>query len=221
MSLMSAAEAADVLGVSARRVRQMLLDDDLRGRRIGSRWVVDSADVERMSDRRPVPGRPWSASMAWAFLALADGRSAELSAINRHRLNGRLEEGVLPHLARLRSRSDERQFYAHPGVLDELSSDPAIVRSGVSAAADHGLDVVANDQFEGYIRASDLAARVQRLALDEASSRPNVVLRVVDDPAWPFEDHERLAPLVVCAVDLADSADARSRRAGIDALENP
>ena len=91
---------------------------------------------------------------------------------------------------------------------------PGIVASGVSALDPHNVDLVVVAQAEAYIRESELASLIDDFALDDAADRPNVQLRVVDDEYWPFEPGQRHAPLPVLAVDLLDSADERSRRAG-------
>ncbi len=65
-----------------------------------------------------------------------------------------------------------------------------------------------------------LPALVNRLALDERSERPNVVLRVVDDGLWPFSPDEKVAPAPVVAVDLLEAGDGRSRRAAAQLLQS-
>jgi hypothetical protein len=57
---------------------------------------------------------------------------------------------------------------------------------------------------------------VQRYALEEDPERPNLLLRVVDDDVWPFEAGTNIAPRPVVAVDLLESDDDRSRRAGLE-----
>lgn len=49
--------AAAALGVGDRRVRQLLTDGRLHGRKVGGRWLVDAADVAlRATDRRLAHG---------------------------------------------------------------------------------------------------------------------------------------------------------------------
>ena len=110
-------------------------------------------------------------------------------------------------------------MYAHPSALDRLGVERAVVRSGVSAAADSGVDLIAGDEAEFYVRASKLADLVGRYALDEESDRPNAVVRIVDDEVWPFDNDDRVAPWSVVAVDLLDANDERSRRAGLELIE--
>jgi hypothetical protein len=101
-------------------------------------------------------------------------------------------------------------------VIDRLAQAPKIVRGGVSAAVEHKVDLLAQDGFDGYIRASDLDSLVSRFALEGDAERPNVVLRVVDDAVWPFREGQRAADRAVVAVDLLESDDARSRRSGAE-----
>ena len=95
---------------------------------------------------------------------------------------------------------------------------PGIVASGVSALGSHNVDLVVVDQAEGYICESELASLIDEFALDDAADRPNVQLRVVKDDYWPFEPGQQYAPLPVVAIDLLDSGDERSRRAGQELL---
>ncbi|MCP3877321.1 MAG: helix-turn-helix domain-containing protein [Sulfitobacter sp.] len=219
MSLMGVVEAAEELGVSPRRVRQMLAEGNLRGERVGRAWVVEHEALERVAAKRPEVGRPWRAEAAWAFLALADGREIDVSPVDRVRLRRRLEDGVRANLGRLRARSDEHRVYGHPSVLQPILDLPNVVRSGVSAAADYSIDVIAQDVAEAYVRSSEVSDLVEGFALDESSDRPNLILRVVDDDAWPFDVGDEVAPSIVAAVDLLEADDERSRRAGVDLLE--
>ena len=214
MTLVGVGDAAAVLGVSSRRVRQMLAHGALAGQRVGRTWVVDRADLELF---RPPGGcrvgRPWQPASAWALLAVASGRPHALSPTQRSRARRRLEAGLENFLERLAVRAEAVRYYAHPSVIGMLADAPGLVRSGVSAASYYQLDVVAVDEFEGYVRSSVLPDVVDRLALDEHAERPNVVLRVVEDEFWPFGSNEEVAPAPVVAVDLLEADDGRSRRA--------
>lgn len=221
MSVLGVAEAAVALGVSERRVRQMLAGGVLEGQRIGRAWVIDAGQLRSVERRRPQVGRPWSATSAWALLALADGGEPDVSPVERSRAKKRLVDGLEHVVGRLGARADLRRFYAHPSALDRIARDPEIVRGGVSAAAEHGADVIASERFEGYLRASGLDALVSRFSLDGDAERPNVVLRVVDDAVWPFSEEQRAAGRAIVAVDLLESDDARSRRSGIELAGRP
>jgi len=217
--MLGVAEAAVELGVSPRRVRQMLASGVLAGERVGRAWVIDSGQLIKVGNRRAEVGRPWSPRSAWAVLGLADGEEPDLSPVERSRARKRLAEGLDGAVGRLRVRAEARWFYAHPGVMDRLGQDPQVVRSGISAVVEHGADLVVGDGFEGYVRAGDLGELVSRLGLDDHAVRPNVLLRVVGDAVWPFRPSQRSAGRAVVAIDLLESDEPRSRRAGAELLE--
>ena len=218
MEPIGVADAASQLGVSPRRVHQMVAAGRLDGLRIGRSWVLDRADVQRIALSRPESGRPWNPSSAWTVLALASGNPVIGSPVERSRAKKRLQHGLEPLANRLRSRAQSHWFYAHPAVQAEILSHPGVVASGVSALAAHGADLMVSGQGEAYVRASQVAEVADRFALDADSDRPNVRLRVVGDGDWPFEEGQRAASAPVVAVDLLESDDERSRRAARELL---
>jgi excisionase family DNA binding protein len=219
MSLLGVAEAAEELRVSPRRVRQMLADGVLAGERVGRAWVLEREQVRRAAGLRPEVGRPWNPASAWAVLALADGEEVNLSPVDRARARQRLALGLDQLVGRLAARCERRRFYAHPGVLDRLADSG--VRAGISAAAHHAADLVVGEGVEVYVRAGDLDRLIDRFRLDDQAPRPNTLLRIVPDDAWPFEPDQRHAGRPVVGVDLLESEDARSRRAGAELLACP
>lgn len=215
---MNVARAADVLDVSPRRVRQLLESGQLAGQQLGRSWVIDRGDIDRL--RRNGAGRPWSAPSAWAVLELAAGHEPELSPVERSRARRRLADHGLGGLVeQLRARADRREVYAHPSVLGRVALDDRAVRGGVSAAHEHHADLIVQDAAEVYVRAGDVVNLVDSYALDEDVDRPNVILHVVDDEAWPFDSSRQVASWPVVAVDLLDANDERSQRAGRELIE--
>src|SRR5712692_8787509 len=92
----SAIEAARALGVSGRRVRAMVRDGVLAGRRSGGRWLIRRTDVEQRVRQRRRPGRPLSQRKAWALVSkLSGGDWPALPAWDRLRLQRKLAEGTL------------------------------------------------------------------------------------------------------------------------------
>lgn len=215
MDVVNVAEAAAYLEVSPRRVRRMLADGLLAGYQIGREWAIERRALENLKRHRGPVGRPWSSSSAWAVLAIANGDSSDLSPVDRSRARRRLaERGLAGLVARLGARAEMRRFYGHPSVLEPLAAESSVVRSGVSAGADHGVDIVASDFLEAYVSEARIAALINQYGLDPDAERPNVVLRVVDDAVWPFSPEMDVAPRSVVAVDLLEADDERSRRAG-------
>lgn len=216
--MLSVARAADVLDVSPRRVRQLLESGQLAGEQLGRSWVIDRGDVDRL--RRSGAGRPWSASSAWAVLELAAGRTPALSPVERSRARRRLaDHGLAGLVVRLRARADRREAYAHPSVLGRVAADDRVIPGGVSAVQEYRVDLIVRDAAEVYVRASDVADLADSYALEVDADRPNVILHVVDDGSWPFDDQQQIASWAVVAVDLLDADDERSRRAGRELID--
>jgi excisionase family DNA binding protein len=56
MRLLSTSEAAQILGVSERRVRGLINDARLPAQKVGRDYVIKEEDLKLVSDRKP--GRP-------------------------------------------------------------------------------------------------------------------------------------------------------------------
>jgi excisionase family DNA binding protein len=218
MEVWSVSQVAKELAVSPRHVRQLLASGRLRGQQVGRSWVIQPDDVERLQRMRV--GRPWAASSAWAVLEIAHGANFEMSPVERFRARERLaSSGIQGLVAQLRPRAENRRYYAHPSALGRLLAEEGVVRGGVSAAGDHGADLIADSSAEFYVRRSRLAGLVDRYALEGDVDRPNVLGRIVEDDDWPFAHDANVAPWPVVAVDLLDAADDRSHRAGLQLVE--
>lgn len=217
--MVGVAEAARRLGVSPRRVRQMIADGRLPARRIGRVWAINERDLDTIR-LRPAH-RPWKPASAWAVLAAAGGAlPAALSASQRHRALRRLQAGLENIVALLSERACRRTFYAHPADIDRIIAVPGVVRTAANAADELGIDLMGSGPAEAYVASSVLEEIAARFHVEERSERPNLVLRVVDDAHWPFPDGMVVAPPAVAAVDLLESGDERARRAGAKLLES-
>ena len=131
---------------------------------------------------------------AWALLLLASGEDVEdIHPSVRSRLRRALRVDGLEKLApRLVRRAESRYFDVHPGELRYLAEDPAFVRTGISAAGEHGLDLVAGHEADGYIAESSLEQLVACHALSAAGpGSGSVRVRVVSDTAWRHLDGQR------------------------------
>jgi hypothetical protein len=107
----------------------------------------------------------------------------------------------------------------HSGLLQRLRDDRRLVLTGISAPRRYRADVVSRRELEAYVRAKDLPKVIRDYKLEEEADDLNVTLRVVEG-FWPFEADERYAPKAVVGVDLLDSRDQRSRRAGAKLLKD-
>lgn len=188
------AQAAERLGVSDGQVRRLIANGELRAKKFGRSWAVDVASVNERLAAKPDRGRPLGPKAAWDLL--------------RHDGADRVEVEDLAGIAvQVRRRADEERFRALPFKLSDLRSDPDVVVSGAAGAAAHGAPV-ASDDLDVYVRRSDLSGVVERHGLRLEVDEANVVVRVVDDAVWPFEG-ERVAPLLICALDAFERLDRR------------
>ncbi len=227
MTELSAAEAAQRLRVSPRRVRALLESGRLQGRRVAGRWLVSLDQVERRQSAPPAAGRPLSSAAAWRVLAVlsnADESLSDLTPPVRSRARARAAElrrqQPREFAARWRSmlagRARISEFYVHPGVVKALLDDRRIVRSGISAAHDYGAGLMVVGGAEGYIRSRDLPGLAADCALNpEPGSRANVRLHVVkdDEASWLFR--RPAAPVAVVAADLMERDGPRDQAAGV------
>ena len=224
---LSVAEAAQVLGVSARRVRALVESGHLPGRQVGGRWLLPSGAVDRRQEVRREGGRPLSPASAWNMLAVLSGAEdslADLPAPARSRARSRARDlrrldqiaGKWP--SSLASRAHNGRFYGHPSVLEDLLADPRIVRSGISAAVDYDAGIVVAASAEGYVRSGDLDDVRSDYALnpDVGQAQANVLLHIVhDEQAADWFFGRQVAPMAVVAADLAERDAPRDRDAGL------
>jgi excisionase family DNA binding protein len=211
----SVAEAARGLGLSARRIRALIRAGGLAAQDVGGRWLVSRAAVEQRARRRGRSGRPLGQRNAWALVARLSGADwPELSPWDRSRLKQRLGKRSLLSLAdELRHRAEPHLFRGDERLLERLRRDSDVVLSGVNAAAEYGLDIRAPGVVEAYADRDQLHDLVYRYALRPAGEADaNVVLRVVDESVP--RARQGVAPVAAVALDLLESSDDRSRRAG-------
>lgn len=227
MDDLSVAEAAQVLGVSARRIRALLEGGHLPGRQVGGRWLLPSRAVEH---RRKMPhegGRPLSQASTWNMLAVLSGAEDslhDLPAPARSRARSRARDLREPDQiaskwpSALANRAHSGRFYGHFSVLEDLLADPRVVRSGISAALDYNAGLVAAGSAEGYVRSSDAEGLRSDYALNPnvSPAQANVLLHVVrDEQAARWFFGRQVAPVAVVAADLAEREAPRDRDAGL------
>src|ERR1022692_3465284 len=149
--VLSVHEAADVLGVSMQRVRQLINAGQIDARRSSGGWLIPS-DVVAERSKSLHQGRPPAPQTAWSVIALLAAASdlasqpegdPSASVIHlvpdrkvRHRvlrlLAGMPDPAIDDTAWRrlLSSRGQARRLWVHPGVLECLAADPHVSVSG-------------------------------------------------------------------------------------------
>jgi excisionase family DNA binding protein len=219
VDLLAPSDAAAKLGVSVRRVYDLIASGRLSAQRIGHRLVVERAAVEAWNNVRSPGGQPFSPRRAWGLLLLADGEPAPwLDPVSRSKLRAILRDRSLRELrSRLERRAEKRAYRSHPSDLPRLAAEPGVMRSGVSASRDVGIDLIASDFLDAYVPAHEFDRLVHRYRL-RPSRDSNVILRRLPDLAFGW-DSRSVAPLSAIAIDLAEESDPRSQEAADRALQ--
>ncbi len=202
-SLLSAAGAAEMLGVTPQAVRDLIASGELDAQRIGRMFVLSRSQVERLT-RAPRPvGRPLAPATAWRLVGVLSGRSPGSLGTDRPlRLREQLCRGSAAELAaRLRVRARPQALDITTGTWRRLLEDPRIVPSGA------GLSLT----LDAYIAAAALPDVVERYGLRPTTDLGGgglVVLRAVPRsvPASLAPRRPR-TPEVVQLLDAIESAD--------------
>ncbi len=213
-------DAARILKLSPDRVRALAVHGQLSAAKLGDRWFVERAAVERRRKEGAHEGRRFSPRNAWALITLASDQAVEgLDASVRSRLKRALSlEGLEKLRPRLSRRAEISSFRAHPGEVAHLVRDPRLVRSGISAAGDYEFGLISGREADGYLQESKLKKFVADHALEPSGLEGNVRLRLVPKESWGFLERGKAAPIAAVALDLAEDADPRSAKAGRQAL---
>lgn len=207
--LLSSRDAAARLRVGPSRVRGLAQAGQLKGQKVGYRWVFAASEVDRWANRRKAAGRPLSSSAALGLLFELSSQPANwLGRVARWKALHAQAAGDLDLLvARSARRADRIERRAHPSDLPRILSEPGVVRSGVSAAGDLGIDLVVPGVIEVYIDHRGATTLDRRYSL-VPSEDPNVILHVVDRPA-ALQGRE-VMPVGVAIVDLMESGEPRA-----------
>ena len=194
----SSAEFAQQRGISERRVLQLIKQGNVRARRSGGRWFIDSQELNKRANLC----RPMSPFMARSFILMISGSSeqSDLDPVQLHRLKKHLSElQAHQHPAWLlsswlRKRGEVVSLSAKPIDLKKLKSDQRVFLSGLN---DPRSGIAASDFAEGYIDKKNLRKLKEEYLLID-SDAPNVILRVIDIKL------DRPLPIGLVLADLAD-----------------
>lgn len=185
---LSVRDAAEALGVTDRRVRQLIADGRIRARRVGHGWLVDGSSLPSRRHR----GRPLSPTSADQLVhggpVARPGRVRD--RIDRLRSDPEPERLLASWLA-ARARRLEFTTREPLGVL----ADQRVVPGGVS---DPRAGISAGEFAEGYVTAGELEAVRRSHLLRPATGVPDVVLHVAGElPGRPL-------PVMYLVADLAE-----------------
>lgn len=237
--VLSVHEAADILGVSMQRVRQMIHAGQLDARRSSAGWLIpESAVTERSKSLHLHQGRPLEPQTAWSAVALlaaafacASQPSPDCAASAVHAVSDRkVRHRVLRMLASLpdpvvddapwrrllSARGQVRHLWAHPGVLDRLAADPRVSRGGADATPT-GHDGLTGrpGRLELYVNEADADEVIQRYHMHEdREGQVNLVIVPACVPSDLAPGRGNPVPLPAAASDLLEEEDPRARYAG-------
>ncbi|TYP90779.1 helix-turn-helix domain-containing protein [Blastococcus xanthinilyticus] len=212
-------QAAERLGVEPEQVRRLIRAGKLAARRVGRTLVLDEDAVESRARLPITAGRALAPHTAWAALWQLSGEDvAWLPPADRSRLLARLR-GYDPDqlVAACRDRAERHELRVLPAYRQRLLDTDGVVPSGLTAAAAVGADIVAREAaVEVYSSQDTLDGLRGDLGVSDRGE-PNLVVRVprYDELTLTGRAH---MPAAVVAVDLAESPDVRTRRAGLDLL---
>lgn len=211
---MGTAEAAVRLRMSPQRVRALWREGALSGHIVANRLLLDRASVLDLAERDRPATRPLSTRNAWTLLLMLAGEpspwasASELSRLRR--LVSTREEAPLAALVRARARTVRLDGVAGAGGY--VLRDDHVVPAGVMLAH-RWTDLVVEGVTEVYVAESFAQNLADRLRLWPDPQGPIVVHAVPDDLGDLLRDRAEM-PAPVIAVDLLDSGEPRSHRAG-------
>lgn len=228
LDLLTTREVGEQLGVTARRVRALVKQGDLDVVRAGRTLLINPESVARHRARGSTPTRPLSPRMSWAALFSEIGTSDiprvskafGLSSSERGRLTnlGRRATADWAWLARRRAHTE--RYAVRSAYLADIVSTKGVLTSGVSAL-DHynvNLTTLANTaEVYAQARVVETLAREFTLRADAAG---NLIVHVLPgiDTVTQFLEGRTTMPSVTVAVDLLEAGEPRSRRAGLELL---
>ena len=214
MDLWSSQDAAHRLGLSSRRVRALAAGGKLKAHKIGNRWIFEPVSAVR----EPRAGRPVSAAIAWAILALLSGArpgGVHPSALSRLKRRLRDLEWVLRSLQYGEARARVVRWRVLPADIPKILAKRGLVLTGLSAIT-RAIDLVpSSEELDAYVTSDVMRTIERQFQPSKKSDEPNLTLRVPNQP-WVLAFSQ--APLAVVSADLLLSPDARAVRAGREAL---
>ena len=229
LDLLSTREAAEQLGVTARRIRALVGQGDLDAVRAGRTLLIQPESVARHRARGPAPTRPLSPRMSWAAL-LSDIGTTDIDRVSKSLGLSSSERGRLIDLHRrpttdwtwlARRRARTQRYAVRAAYLADIVSTAGVLTSGISVLDHYNVDLTARaDTAEIYAGAPELETLAHEFAL-RADAAGNLIVHVlagIDAVTQLLEGRTTMPPATV-AVDLLEAGESRARRAGLELLD--
>lgn len=213
MSLVPAADAARLLGVTRRRVSDLWRSGELHGRKHSAGLLIDLASVHEREAIGVIAGRPWGEDIVIGVISALSGDAASRSGVIARRIVANDVQSLGRHIAaavtttRFEARHPERLRRALA-----LTGESAIDRLG-STPGDRLLGDTAI--IRGYAK-DGIAALAEEHDLVESFSGP-VVVHAFRSGVTRVDTQ---TPRALVAADCLRSDQARVRRLGLDALRS-
>jgi excisionase family DNA binding protein len=213
----TAAQAAQRLGVNPSRVRALIARGALTATRAGNQWLIDADSLDRHHDlvTAGATGRPFAPRIAWAAAALCDGRRDGLTSDDRYRLRRRLAGAdgadACAQVQRWLSRRADSMHRYRIGERDvsALLGTDGVLATGISTIDTYGLGLATGGSADAYVSDQSRRGLVEEFFLID-SAQGNLTLRVTSVEVFDAE----VAPRLIAGADLADDLDTRTRAAG-------
>jgi hypothetical protein len=196
---------AKEVGISPRRVQQLINKGDLKAKRVANQWIIESSQL----DHKPASSRPLSRKMGEVLLQIlsGDGMPKGLDPAESARLKKyikQLKNNDDPSLllrSWLKNRAKKIELNANIKDLPNLRRSDDLVLAGASNSESRMSE---SNSLEAYIAESSLQEFIKKFLLVK-SENPNVLLHVVENQV------KNPLPLGYLLADLAESSDPRER----------
>lgn len=188
--VVSVKEACERAGCNPAKVRELIRNGRLGAERVGNQWFIASLDVEQLRSIETPVGRPFSQRLCWGILGLLEGRLPKvvLHRQEQSRIRSYQKQPVEICRDRLRGRAAAMALSVSTPTLARLRQDKRWIIGGRDAARHHLGGFESGGLLTLYARAS-----LKEDFLDSSLGvpdelDPNLLLRLIDDAVWPFEN---------------------------------
>jgi excisionase family DNA binding protein len=226
MDVLSTEEAAARLGVSSRRVRALIEQGDLEATRVGHSHLIQPESLARLGINR-ASGRSLSARTSWVALLSDLGTCdfdelaglAGLSRSERARVLALRQRRAEDWSWLARRRATTKRYAIRDTYLARLLADRRVVRSGLSAIREHDVDLTEQKGTAEVYVDQKLTSDLPNDYLLRADALGGVIVHAVDTDALLGRfGVSAVMTAATVGVDLAESDDMRTRRAGYELL---